>query len=118
MGVDRLALRDGHRAEGPPVVCALHRDDVLLARDATSHLERGLDRFRTRSCEEERVERRMRHDEEQTVNEAQIRLVVRDTTLTTAQDRRGGSRGGMRPTCPCTRLRHWSAAALLTLGWQ
>jgi acetylornithine/succinyldiaminopimelate/putrescine aminotransferase len=21
-------------------------------------------------------------------------------------------------TCPCTRLKHWSAAALLTLGWQ
>lgn len=45
MRVDGLALCDCHRAEGPPVVCALHRDNVLLACDAAHHLERGLDRL-------------------------------------------------------------------------
>ena len=45
MRVDGLALCDCHRAEGPPVVCALHRDNVLLACDAADHLERGLDRL-------------------------------------------------------------------------
>jgi hypothetical protein len=45
MSVDGLALCNRHRTEGPPVVRALHRDDVLLASDAAHHLERTLDRL-------------------------------------------------------------------------
>jgi hypothetical protein len=60
---------------------ALHRDDVLLACDATHHLERSLDRLRARTQEEERVKRRVRHDGKQTLYEAQIWLMVGDGAL-------------------------------------
>lgn len=56
IGVDSFALCDCHRAEGAPVVRTLHRDYVLLTRDATHHLEGSLDRFGTGICEKERVE--------------------------------------------------------------
>lgn len=81
VSVDRLALRDRHRAEGPPVVRALHRDEVLLARDAARHLERSFDRLGARTREEERVERRVWHKGEQPFDEAQVGLVVGDTAL-------------------------------------
>ena len=53
VGIDCLALRDCHRPESAPVVRTLHRDDVLLARNPTRHLERSLDRLGTRICEKE-----------------------------------------------------------------
>jgi hypothetical protein len=45
VSVDGFALRNSHSAEGSPVIRALHRDDVLLTRDAAHHLERSLNRF-------------------------------------------------------------------------
>ena len=119
MGVDRLALRNRHCAKGSSMECALHRDDVLLVCDAAHHLERRLDRLRARVYEEERIKRGVGHDGKQTFYEVQVRLVVRNGALTIAQTRwrRVMKRGG-KLTWPCTRLRHWSAAALLTLGWQ
>jgi hypothetical protein len=89
VGVDRLALGDRHRTEGSPVERALHRDDVLLARDTAYHLERGLDRLRARIYEEERVKGGVWHDGEQTFYKTQIGLVVCDATLITAQKKRG-----------------------------
>lgn len=70
---------------------ALHRDDVLLARDAAHHFERSLDGLRARIDEEERVERTVRHEGEQTFYETQIGLVVCDGTLVTVQKKRGVS---------------------------
>ena len=64
---------------------ALHRDDVLLARNTAYHLERSLDRLRARIYEEERVERRVWHDGEETFYKTQIGLVVCDATLIIAQ---------------------------------
>ena len=121
MGVDRLALRNRHCAKGSSMECALHRDDILLVCDAAHHLERRLDRLRARVYEEERIKRGVGHDGKQTFYEAQVRLMVRNGALTTAQytpARPGRDEAGGKLTCPCTRLRHWSAAALLTLGWQ
>ena len=43
---DGFAPRNRHCTEGPPVIRALHRDDVLPARDTACHLERRLDRLR------------------------------------------------------------------------
>lgn len=94
----------------------LHRDDVLPARDTARHLERGFDRLRARIDEEERLERWVRHDREQTFYEAQIGPVIGDVTLTMGPEQAKRERGEL--TCPWTGLRHWPAAALLTLGWQ
>jgi len=65
------------------VVRALHRDDILLARDSAYHLERSFDRLRARIREEERVERRVRHNGEQTFDESKVGLVVPDARLMT-----------------------------------
>lgn len=96
MSVDRLALRNRHRAKGPPVVPALHRDDVLLVCDPAHHFERGLDRLRARIYEEERIKRRVRHDGKQAFYEAQVRRVVRNAALIAAQNGVAGvmKRGG------------------------
>jgi len=77
------------------MICALHRDDVLPARDTACHLERGLDRLRARIYEEERLERRVQHDREQAFYEAQIRPVICDVTLTMAQDKLRGNEGNL-----------------------
>ena len=75
------------------MIRALHRDDVLPARDTACHLERSLDCLRARVYEEERLERWVRHDREQTFYEAQIRPVICDVTLTMAQDKPRGNEG-------------------------
>jgi hypothetical protein len=70
---------------------ALHRDDVLFARNTAHHLERSLYGLRARIDEKERVERRVRHEGEQTFYETQIGLVVCDGTLIIVQKKRGVS---------------------------
>lgn len=52
----------------------------------SSHLQRTLDRFRTRVPKEKRVQRRVRHNREQLLDEFEVRLVVRDAAL---EDARG-----------------------------
>lgn len=81
LGVDRLALRDRHGAVGPPVVRALHADDVLPPRDLPRHLERALDRLGAAVPEEERVERGVGHDREEALDEAEVGLVQCDAAL-------------------------------------
>ena len=73
------------------MIGALHRDDVLPACDTACHLERSFGRLRARIYEEERLERWVRHNLEQTFDEAQIRPVICDVTLTMAQDKLRGN---------------------------
>lgn len=106
--VSRLALRDGHRAVRAAVIRALHRDDVLAARDGARHLDGRLDGLAARVPEEERVERGVWHHREQLLDEAEVRLVERDATLHNAKrdQRRGAQRERVGLTCPWTRFIH------------
>ena len=81
LAVDRLALRDRHRAVRPAVVPALHVDDVLSARDRARHLDRCLDRLRARVPEEERVQRRVGHHRDKLLDALQVGLVVGNAAL-------------------------------------
>ena len=58
----------------------------------------------------------MRHDREQTFDEVQIRLVIRDGALVFAPIKEEMEQERGYFTWPCTSLRHCSAAALLTFG--
>ncbi len=77
----------------------LHCDDVLLPRDASRHLQRGLNRLGARVHEKEGVEGGMGHDREQTFDEAQIRLMICDAALVFALKKRkdGAGVGGTLP---------------------
>lgn len=80
-GVDRLALRDSHRAESPSVVRALHANDILPFCEPARHLDCGLNSLGARVPEEERVQRGIGHHREQALDKPQVRLVERNAAL-------------------------------------
>ena len=80
-GVDVLAPRHRHGAVSPSMVCTLEGDDVVTTRNLPGDFDRCFDSLRPRVPEEERVERRMRHNGEQTFDESEIWLVERDAAL-------------------------------------
>ena len=69
---------------------------------------------------EERVERLVRHNREEVLNELEVRLVVAEVDLHrwTPSERVQGHGGRAARTCPWTRVPTCSCAAFVTPGWQ
>lgn len=59
----------------------LHGNDILSPSKLTRHLERGLDGLGPRVPEEERVERWVRHEREQLLDETKVWLVEGNAAL-------------------------------------